>query len=235
MAGVIIQTMTTLTTRRFAARAELDAALAERLGRCLAADPTASAAAVMLSGGTTPLPAYRALGERRIVPATQLRVLFSDDRYVPATSPASNYHQSQPLLLALALPPGRVLRVRTELPLAAAAADYAAQLDALLKAPGGVGLGLLGLGADGHTASLFSAADLERARGQLAIAVQRPDGMSGISVTPRFLAQVREPLFVVAGAGKDDAIRRLIAGDLGLTAWAAVQECAAVELWVQQD
>ena len=44
-----------------------------------------------------------------------------------------------------------------------------------------------------------------------------------------------EDLFVVAGAGKDDAIRRLIARDLGLTAWAAVQECAAVELWVQQD
>jgi 6-phosphogluconolactonase len=227
--------MTTLTTRRFATRAALDAALEERLRRCLTAGPTASAAAVMLSGGTTPLPAYRALGERRIVPSAQLRVLFSDDRYVPATSPASNYYQSQPLLQALALPAARVLRVRTELPLPDAAADYAAQLNTLLQSPAGVGLGLLGLGPDGHTASLFSAADLERARGQLAIAVQRPDGMSGISVTPRFLATVREPLFVVAGAGKDEAIRRLIARDSGLTAWAAVQECAAVELWVQQD
>lgn len=189
----------------------------------------------MLSGGTTPLPAYRALGERRIVPGAQLRVLFCDDRYVPATSPASNYYQSQPLLQALALPAARVLRVRTELPLADAASDYAAQLNTLLKSSAGVGLGLLGLGPDGHTASLFNAADLERARGQLAIAVQRPDGMSGVSVTPQFLAQVREPLFVVAGAGKDEAIRRLIAQDLSLTAWAAVQECAAVELWVQQD
>jgi 6-phosphogluconolactonase len=187
----------------------------------------------MLSGGTTPLPAYRALGERKVVPGAQLRVLFCDDRYVPATSPASNYHQSQPLLQALGLPSARVLRVRTELPLAAAAADYAAQLGTLLKDAGGVGLGLLGLGADGHTASLFSTADLQRARGQLAIAVQRPDGMSGVSVTPQFLAQVRELVFVVAGAGKDEAIRRLIAQDPDLTAWAAVQECAAVELWVQ--
>jgi 6-phosphogluconolactonase len=232
--------MTTLTTRRFATRAELDTALAERLGRCLATGPAGGApgsraAAVMLSGGTTPLPAYRALGERRIVPDAQLRILFSDDRYVPADSPASNYHQSQPLLQALALPPERVLRVRTELPLAAAAADYAAQLQKLLQASGGIGLGLLGLGADGHTASLFSAADLQRARGQLAIAVQRPDGMSGVSVTPQLLARVREPVFVVAGAGKDEAIQRLIARDLNLTAWAAVQECAAVELWVQQD
>jgi 6-phosphogluconolactonase len=227
--------MTTLTTRRFATRAELDAALAQRLGRSLEGGSAAGAPAVMLSGGTTPLPAYRALGERKVVPGAQLRVLFCDDRYVPATSPASNYHQSEPLLQALGLPPARVLRVRTELPLAAAAADYAAQLGTLLKGAGGVGLGLLGLGADGHTASLFTAADLQRARGQLAIAVQRPDGMSGVSVTPQFLAQVRELVFVVAGAGKDEAIRRLIAQDPDLTAWAAVQECAAVELWVQQD
>jgi 6-phosphogluconolactonase len=227
--------MTTLTTRRFATRAELDAALAQRLGRSLEGGSAAGTPAVMLSGGTTPLPAYRALGERKVVPGAQLRVLFCDDRYVPATSPASNYYQSEPLLQALGLPPARVLRVRTELPLAAAAADYAAQLGTLLKGAGGVGLGLLGLGADGHTASLFTAADLQRARGQLAIAVQRPDGMSGVSVTPQFLAQVRELVFVVAGAGKDEAIRRLIAQDPDLTAWAAVQECAAVELWVQQD
>lgn len=227
--------MTTLTTRRFTTRAELDAALAQRLRRSLEGGSAAGAPAVMLSGGTTPLPAYRALGEHKVVPGAQLHVLFCDERYVPATSPASNYHQSEPLLQALGLPPARVLRVRTELPLAAAAADYAAQLGTLLKGAGGVGLGLLGLGADGHTASLFSAADLQRARGQLAIAVQRPDGMSGVSVTPQFLAQVRELMFVVAGAGKDEAIRRLIAQDPGLTAWAAVQGCAAVELWVQQD
>jgi 6-phosphogluconolactonase len=228
--------MTTLTTRHFATRAELDAALAERLGRCLADSQLATdAAAVMLSGGTTPLPAYRALAERRIVPGAQLRVLFSDERYVPATSPASNYHQSEPLLQALALPPERVLRVRTELPLAQSAADYEARLAALLRAAPGVRLGLLGLGPDGHTASLFSAADLTRARGHLAVPVQRPDGMSAVSVTPQFLASVRELVFVVAGAGKDEAIRRLLAQDLTLTAWAAVQECAAVELWVQQD
>jgi 6-phosphogluconolactonase len=226
--------MTTLTTRHFATRAGLDAALAERLGGCLADSQAATpAAAVMLSGGTTPLPAYRALAERRIVPGAQLRVLFCDERYVPATSPASNYHQSEPLLQALALPPERVLRVRTELPLAAAAADYAAQLRTLLQGSGRVGLGLLGLGADGHTASLFTAADLQHARGQLAIAVQRPDGMAAVSVTPGFLAYVRQLVFVVAGVGKDEAVRRLIAQDLTLTAWAAVQECPAVELWVQ--
>jgi 6-phosphogluconolactonase len=226
--------MTTLSTRRFSSRNELDAALAARLGQALVGSPGAAAtASIMLSGGTTPMPAYRELGARRPKAATGLHILFSDERYVPQDSTASNYHQSRPLLDTLALPAANLLRVRTELPLQEAAADYERRLAQLLQSAG-VGLGLLGLGADGHTASLFGAADLQRAQGRLAIAVQRPDGMSAVSVTPEFLAHLREPVFVVAGAGKEQAVQRLIARDGGLTAWAAVQGCAAVELWLDQ-
>jgi 6-phosphogluconolactonase len=221
--------MTSLATRRFASRSALDAALEERLARAIAAT---APSAIMLSGGTTPLPAYRALATRSLKHDAGLRILFSDDRYVSTDSEKSNYHQSRPLLDALALPPEAVLRVRTELTLEEAAQDYARSLAALLAAGIPVGLGLLGLGADGHTASLFSAADLERARGKLAIAVQRPDGLSAVSVTPEFLARVGEVLFVVAGSGKREAIERLAARDAGLTAWRAVQSCAQVELWV---
>ena len=221
--------VTTLTTRRFPSRDALDTALAERLGRALAA---AGPSAIMLSGGTTPLPAYRALASRPLAHDPGLRVLFSDDRYVPADSEKSNYHQSRALLDALDLPAAAVLRVRTELPLEQAAEDYARSLAALIASGTRVGLGLLGLGADGHTASLFSAADLERARGKLAIAVQRPDGMSGVSVTPQFLARVAEPLFVVAGSGKAEALSRFSRQDPALTAWRAVQGCPSVELWV---
>lgn len=225
--------MTELATRRFASRPALESALEERLARAIAAP---SAAALMLSGGTTPLPAYRALGARPgLTPAAGLRVLFSDDRYVPANSPASNYHQAQPLLGALALPSAAVLRVRSELPLEDAARDYEAQLAALLRSGTRIGLGLLGLGADGHTASLFGAADLERARGRLALAVHRPDGMSAVSVTPELLARLGEPVFVVAGADKREAVRRLLARDPELTAWRAVQGCARVELWSACD
>lgn len=225
--------MTALVTRLFDSRADLESALAERLSRSIAAPGTATAH--MLSGGNTPLPAYRAIAARPPPRHPGLHILFSDDRYVPADSPASNYHQIAPLLTALALPAGAVLRVRTELTLEEAARDYERQLDALLKSGVRIGLGLLGLGADGHTASLFSAADIERARGRLAIAVQRPDGMSGISVTPELLKQVGEPLFVVAGADKRDAVRSLLAQDSSLTAWRAVMECARVELWADQS
>jgi 6-phosphogluconolactonase len=189
----------------------------------------------MLSGGSTPLPAYRALGARPgLARAAGLRVLFSDDRYVPADSPASNYHQAQPLLAALALPSGALLRVRTELPLEEAARDYEGQLAALLQSGVRIGLGLLGLGADGHTASLFGAGDLERAQGRLALAVHRPDGMSAVSVTPKLLAHVAEPVFVVAGADKQEPVRRLLAHDPTLTAWCAVQGCARVEVWASE-
>ncbi len=109
------------------------------------------------------------------------------------------------------------------------------QLAALLNSGVRIGLGLLGLGADGHTASLFGTPDLERARGRLAIPVQRPDGMSAVSVTPDFLARVEEPVFVVAGSGKQDALRALTAQDPKLTAWRAVQGCPQVELWLHED
>lgn len=224
--------MPTLTTRRFATRAALEAALTERLAAAIAAPEPA---AIMLSGGTTPLPAYRSLGARPLSTAATLAVLFSDDRYVPSDSPSSNYCQSRPLLDALRLPQDRLLRVRTELALPAAAADYERRLDALLRTGARIGLGLLGLGAEGHTASLFSAADLERARGHRAIPVKRPDGLSAVSVTPELLAQVREPVFVVAGAGKREAVAALLAHDPKLVAWAAVQGCASVGLWMDEE
>ena len=221
--------MTTLTTRRFDSCAALEQALAERLARALGAR---GASAVMLSGGTTPLPAYRALAARPPQHDDRLHILYTDDRCVPENSEASNYHQIAPLTDTLALPPESLLRVRTTLPLEEAAADYDRQLTTLLSSGVHIGLGLLGLGADGHTCSLFTAADLERARGRYAIPVQRPDGMAAVSVTPELLATVREPLFVVAGSGKERALGALMARDPSLTAWRAVQGSSAVELWM---
>ena len=224
--------MTTLTTRPFDSRTAFDAAVEQRLGQALA---TAGPSAVMLSGGTTPLPAYHALGSRTLPHDERLHILFSDERYVPSDSEASNYHRTRPLLDTLALPPQQLLRVRTELPLEQAAQESEQALATLLKSEIRITLGLLGLGADGHTASLFSATDLARASGRLAIPVQRPDGMSAVSVTPDLLAQVDELIFLVAGGGKQKALQALESHDLNLTAWRAVQGSAAVALWLYED
>ncbi|HTT41632.1 MAG TPA: 6-phosphogluconolactonase [Steroidobacteraceae bacterium] len=224
--------MTSLRTRTFGSRADLNAALAARLHGALSAR---GASAVMLSGGTTPMSAYEALARERLSHDDRLHVLFSDERYVPASTAGSNYYQARALLNALALPQESLLRVRTELPLEAAAADYENQLLQLLSAGIPIGLGLLGLGVDGHTASLFSVQDLEHARGRYALEVQRPDGRGAVSVTPELIGRVREPLFVVAGPEKRAAINALVRQDPSLVAWRAVQGCDNVEVWTAPE
>jgi 6-phosphogluconolactonase len=220
----------TLTLRRFADRVELQWAIEERLQQVLtlaAGEPPV----VMLSGGSTPIPAYLNLATRALTPAPQLTVLFSDDRYVPSDSDQSNYHQSRPLFRALGLSAEQVLRIRTELPLPAATADSEQRLSQLLADGRRITLGLLGMGADGHTCSLFSSEDLARARGQLAISVHRPDGRDAVSVTPAVLERVEQLIFLVAGADKRNAVEAFLAKRSDLTAWAAVRGCRAVELW----
>lgn len=225
-----------IDVRRFATRPELDSALADRLEQAIraTAEKSAGSPVIMLSGGHTPLPAYREVARRRPPHGDKLTIIYSDDRYVPADSDASNYHATRPLIDALGLPESQVLRIRTEIPLEEAASDYETCLRTLLASGAGIGLALLGLGPDGHTASLFLPEHLQQSRGHLAIAVQRPDGMQGISVTPDFLANVSEPLFVVAGSGKHDAIAAFIAQDPNLVALGAVAGCPRVELWLEK-
>jgi 6-phosphogluconolactonase len=223
--------MTIISMRRFVSNAEFDAALVERLERAISG-PAAAATAVMLSGGRTPLPAYREVAVRKPGAAKGLHLLFSDDRYVPATSESSNYFQTRLLVNALALPESAVMRVRTELPLEQAAADYDRRLAAMLESGARLTLGLLGLGADGHTASLFNAAHLEQARGKLAIAVQRPDGLQGISVTPELLTKVAEPLFLVTGADKHAIVEEFLKSDSRLIARQAIAGCPKAEIWI---
>jgi 6-phosphogluconolactonase/glucosamine-6-phosphate isomerase/deaminase len=222
---------TQITVRRFDSLARLNAALVQRLLEALTT-AAGGGAAIMLSGGRTPMQAYRELAASLRHPAANLSLLFSDDRYVPSTSEASNFHQSAPLLNALALPEESVLRVRTELPLEEAAADYERRIDKLLLANVRFRLGLLGLGADGHTASLFTAQDIERARGHRAIAVDRPDGMQAVSVSPEVLAHFSELIFVVAGKDKHDAVQSLINRSPSLTAFHAIQSRATTDLWL---
>lgn len=216
--------------RRFANRAQLQAAIEDRLQQVLT-DTAGEAPVVMLSGGSTPIPAYLNLAARALRPAPQLTVLFSDDRYVPSDSDQSNYHQSRALFDAMGLQAAQVLRIRTELPLPEATADSQRKLAQLLAGERRITLGLLGLGADGHTCSLFSAADLGRAQGQLAISVHRPDGRDAVSVTPTVLERVEQLIFLVAGADKRTAVEALLQRRPDLTAWQAVRGCRAVEIW----
>jgi 6-phosphogluconolactonase len=225
---------TDFRVRSFDSRIALNDALTERLAWEI--DQTGrGAVALMLAGGSTPLQAYQALAGRHLTAPASLELFFSDERYVPATSDASNFRATRPLLEALALPAERILRVRTELPLERAVEDYERRLRALLRSSARMPLGILGLGADGHTASLFTDGDLQRAAGKLAISVQRPDGRSAISVTPQVLSRIADVIFVVGGAAKRAALKSLVERKPESIAARAVAGCPNVEIWADKD
>lgn len=196
--------------------------------------PASAPTAVMLSGGSTPLAAYRLLASsgRRAAPSSLL--LFSDDRHVPPEDPRSNYGTIRPLLHAFGVADPQILHVHGERPLDEATDRYHHDLDACLRNAGEISLGLLGLGTDGHTASLFTPDDLDRGAGRWAVAVQRPDGMSGVSVTPEFLHKVRRLIFLVAGPDKRAILERLVRQPTTVTAGRAVAGHPAVELWTDR-
>lgn len=188
--------------------------------------------ALMLAGGSTPMAAYRLLAADPPALDPAIRVLFSDDRHVPPEHPKSNYGTFRPLLEAMGLGADRTIRVRGEKPLPEAVQALEDDLRDLLEAGTVLPLGLLGLGADGHTASLFTPAHIEEAAGRLAIGVDRPDGLRGVSATPDFLHRVERVLLVVAGADKRPMTTRLLREPLTLAAGLALRGHHGVELWV---
>lgn len=225
---------TDFRVRSFESRIALNDALTERLAWEI--DQTGRGpVALMLAGGNTPLQAYQNLAGRPLSPPSSLELFFSDERYVPATSDASNFRAMRPLLEALALPAERTLRVRTELPLERAVEDYERRLRALLRSSARLTLGILGLGADGHTASLFTDGDLQRSAGKLAVSVQRPDGRSAVSVTPQVLSRIAEVIFVVAGMDKRAALKALVERKPESVAARAVANAPNVEVWADRD
>jgi 6-phosphogluconolactonase len=191
--------------------------------------------AVMLAGGATPMDAYALLATRSVAVSRGAHVLFSDDRHVPPESPKSNYGRVLPVLRAISMPMERILRVHGEKPLDEACRAYDSAIGAFLNAGGHISLGILGLGTDGHTASLFSGEHLERARGHWAIAVRRPDGLNGVSVTPDLLARIDQILFVVSGAGKRSVLSTLVRDPQSLPAGMAVSGHPNVAIWCDGD
>lgn len=220
--------------RAFPSSGELAAALATELHALLAASRGAPVA-LMLAGGRTPLAAYAGLARLPALPPSHgARILLSDERVVPPDDPRCNARSVWPPLSAIGLRPAQAVLVDGRLDPAAAAAQFDGQLAALLAAGAGLPLGLLGLGADGHTAGLFSAAQVRAGRGRWAQAVERPDGMAGVSVTADFLARIAQVRFVVTGAEKRDVLQRLRAAPLELAAGHAVAGCRAVEIWADR-
>lgn len=187
--------------------------------------------AVMISGGNTPLPVYERLAKNPPKTSTSAGIVFADDRYVPVDSPESNYGNAQAMIEALGISDGRTLRIRPELPLEEAADRYNKELKAFIAGGGTIPAAFLGLGADGHTCSLFNDADLERCAGRFAAPVYKDTPPNRITVGPELLARVERVIFVVAGDDKIEMIKALLEDPQSITAGKAVARCRSVELW----
>ena len=191
--------------------------------------------AVMLSGGSTPLAVFQKLVDNPVAAANNLWLFMSDERYVPGDAPDNNFFQASAMMKAIGLPSNQGLRVRTELPSAEEAADdFEDQLQQFLDRGGRIPLGLLGLGSDGHTASLFNETQLSQTRGRLAMALDRPDGRQGISATPELFLHIDIIIFLVAGSSKRDRVKALLSDPGSTIAGQAVRGCGRVELWTDQ-
>ncbi len=112
---------------------------------------------VMLAGGSTPLEVYRRVADnppRSVHPAAHL--LLSDDRYVPETDSQSNFGTIRPMAAKLGLDGSRFVHADTALPEDQAVADFGRKVVDLGARSAVFALGILGIGTDGHTASLFT-------------------------------------------------------------------------------
>jgi 6-phosphogluconolactonase len=155
-----------------------------------------------LSGGSTPRRAYELAAELR-ADWSGVGLWWGDERCVPPDDEQSNFRLAREALLdRLAHPPAAVHRIRGELEPEQAALRYDAELRGVT-----FDLVLLGLGEDGHTASLFphSAALGEEER--LAVAVVRPD-VPRVTLTPPALRAARQVVFLAVGEEKAEAVKR---------------------------
>lgn len=171
---------------------------------------------IVLSGGSTPRRLYQILSQMPELPWEQTHVFWGDERLVPPDDPGSNYGQAKAVLLdCVPIPPENIHRMKGELAPDTAVADYTAQLRQFT--PGQLwprfDLVLLGMGSDGHTASLFPGPVSEAERTQPVIAVTAHyDGRPAqrITLTPLVFNDAAHILFLVTGADKTDALTAVL-------------------------
>lgn len=180
----------------------------EATGRC----------SLVLSGGTTPRGLYRILGTRfrDSVPWSDVHVFWSDERCVPHEDVRSNYRMARETLLDhVACPSANVHPMPdcTADPARVAREYEEALKDYFAGAPPAFDLSILGLGADGHTASLFPGVPAlhERARWVLPV-IADAEPPSRLTLTLPALTAAARTWFVVSGSNKADAVRRVLAG-----------------------
>lgn len=198
--------------------------VAERIATVAESIVTDSGAcSLLVAGGATPRSLYELLSSplwRARMDWSPVSVYMGDERYVPPNDPRSNFRMLRETLLDRILIPPRNVR---PIPTSAGNPDRDAEIFAELlrktlpQSEDGVpqvDLALLGLGPDGHTASLFPGSRAIRETERLVVAVRPPDAPTPrITVTAPLLNAAREVVILTAGTLKAGALLRVLARD----------------------
>jgi 6-phosphogluconolactonase len=173
---------------------------------------------VALAGGSTPRATYELLATDEFVTRVawpRVHVFWGDERCVPPTHADSNYRMAREALLDhVPIPVDNVHRIAGELDPAQAAVSYEAELRATLGAGRRFDLILLGMGSDGHTASLFpgTAALDEQERWVVENYVGQLNEWR-VTLTLTAINRARQVTFLVSGPSKAEALVRIRAGE----------------------
>jgi len=206
-------------------------AVARRAAEIIAMDARAAVAArgrfvMAVSGGHTPGTMLRALAQKDI-PWSGVHLMQVDERVAPAGDPERNLtHLEESLLAHVPLPPGQVHAMPVEAcDLGAAAAGYGQTLRGIAGSPPVLDLVHLGLGLDGHTASLVPADPALVATEDVALAGPY-QGRRRMTLTYPTLDRARGILWLVTGLEKAAMLVRLLAGDRSIPAGRVRQDQA---------
>jgi 6-phosphogluconolactonase len=197
------------------------AAANEFASRAIASVKTAGRFTVALAGGSTPKSFYSLLAsnDRDRLPWDKMFFFWGDERHVPPDHPESNYRMACDALLSkVAVPAGNVFRIPAENPDANRAAEaYEQTLRDFFHPPAGTfprfDLILLGMGPDGHAASLFPESKALHERSRLVVAnwVEK-FRTDRLTLTLPVLNQSSTVMFVVSGQDKAAALKEVLEG-----------------------
>jgi 6-phosphogluconolactonase len=176
---------------------------------------------VALSGGSTPIKLHQMLAAepyRSRLPWKDVEFFWGDERAVPPDDPQSNFGMARETLLEpLGINEAQIHRMRGELPPQAAALLCEQEMRSLFGTAEGefptFDLILLGMGPDGHTASLFPGTSALRETQRLVVANDVPQlNTTRITMTAPLINAARAVYFLVAGADKADALAEVLEG-----------------------
>ena len=191
------------------------AAAAHFVDRCQRAVEQSNGFAVALSGGSTPRLLYELLADphepfRDRIAWKKCFFFFTDERHVPPDHPESNYRMAYEALFSR-VPKTHVIRMSGEKPAEVAAEEYEDVLWELYEEGPDLDLVLLGLGEDGHTASLFPGSSALEETERLVVApwVEKLNAYR-ITLTLPVINEGQSVVFLVTGASKAEILREVI-------------------------